>query len=240
MAGALSRLRSGAYGALAETRKAAAVTVVAVSAAFASTLAPAAAQAEVVIAALGDSLTQGFGLPPEQGFVPVLEGWLHTRGQDVRLVNAGVSGDTTAGGLSRVGWTLTPEIDAMIVALGGNDLLRGIDPSVSRANLDGILEAASAAGVEVLLIGISAPGNYGPEFKAAFEAMYPELADTHGALYEANFLAGLEAARDNGAQVGDVMQADAIHPNAKGVKIIVETLGPQVEALVERVLASEG
>ena len=91
---------------------------------------------KVTIAALGDSLTAGYGLPVDQGFVPQLQGWLDAEGADVTVLNAGVSGDTTAGGLSRVDWTLTPDVDAMIVALGGNDLLRGLDPSVSRANLD--------------------------------------------------------------------------------------------------------
>jgi len=193
-----------------------------------------AAQAEVVIAALGDSLTQGYGLPQEQGFVPVLESWLDARGNDVRLVNAGVSGDTTAGGLSRVGWTLTEDIDAMIVALGGNDVLRGIAPEVARANLEGILQAAGEAGVEVLLVGIGAPGNYGPDYRAAFEAMYPALADTHGALLASNFLGPLEAARDAGAPLSELMQPDGIHPSAQGVEIIVEGLGPAVEALIAR------
>ena len=120
-----------AYGAGREMRKAlvliAAVWPVAV------------AGEDIVVAALGDSLVQGFGLVPEEGFVPQLQAWLNARDIDARLINAGVSGDTTAGGLSRVAWTLTPEVDAMIVALGGNDLLRGIDPASSRTNLDGIL-----------------------------------------------------------------------------------------------------
>ena len=219
-------MRQGAYGARRSTRKATLGIALALSAT--------AAQAEVVIAALGDSLTQGYGLPQEQGFVPVLERWLEARGNDVRLVNAGVSGDTTAGGLSRVGWTLTDDIDAMIVALGGNDVLRGIDPEVSRTNLDGILQAASEAGVEVLLVGIGAPGNYGPDYRAAFEAMYPALADTHGALLEADFLAPLRAAQDGGAPLSELMQPDGIHPSARGVEIIVEGLGPAVEALIGR------
>ena len=90
----------------------------------------------LVLAALGDSLTQGYGLPAEDGFVPQLQNWLDQNGADVTVINAGVSGDTTAGGLSRVAWTMTPEVDGMIVTLGGNDLLRGIDPAVSRANLE--------------------------------------------------------------------------------------------------------
>ncbi|MEM8629915.1 MAG: arylesterase [Pseudomonadota bacterium] len=195
-------------------------------------LAPIAGSAEeVVVAALGDSLTQGFGLPPEAGFVPQLEGWLQDRGHDVRLINAGVSGDTTAGGLSRVGWTLTPDVDAMVVALGGNDLLRGIDPVASRANLKGILEAAAAADVPVLLVGMTAPGNYGPDFKEAFDTMYPELAAEFGTGYAESFFAGLGVGEDPAA-ARPFMQSDGIHPNAEGVVLIVEALGPEVEALI--------
>jgi acyl-CoA thioesterase-1 len=134
-------------------------------------LAGAAQADEVVIAALGDSLTQGYGLPAEQGFVPQLQAWLDAQGVEARLINAGVSGDTTAGGLSRVGWTLTPEVDAMIVTLGGNDLLRGLDPAQARSNISGILQAAKTADVEVLLVGMDAPGNYGPDYKAQFDAI---------------------------------------------------------------------
>ena len=186
---------------------------------------------EVVIAALGDSLTQGYGLPAEQGFVPQLEAWLQARGHEVRLINAGVSGDTTAGGLARIGWTLTPDVQALIVTLGGNDLLRGLPPEAARANLAGILEAAAGAGIEVLLIGMEAPLNYGPDYKAAFDAIYPNLAADYGSLYVESFLAPVVAAPDLRA----VMQADGIHPNADGVALIVEALGPAVEALVTRV-----
>ncbi len=189
---------------------------------------------EVTIAALGDSLTQGYGLPAEQGFVPQLEQWLQDQGQDATVINAGVSGDTTAGGLSRVDWTLTPDVDALIVTLGGNDLLRGIDPEVSRANLDGILNAASGAGVEVLLVGMQAPGNYGPEYKAAFDAMYPDLAEAYGTLYAESFFEGLGGAGTDPATLGDFMQADGIHPNASGVARIVEGLGPFVLDLARK------
>ena len=150
---------------------------------------------EVVVAALGDSLTQGYGLVPEQGFVPQLQGWIDEAGLDARVINAGVSGDTTAGGLSRVGWTLTPEVDAMIVALGGNDLLRGIDPEVSAANIEGILQAAAEAKVEVLLVGMEAPGNFGPAYKEAFDAIYPELAAKYGTVFAARRAFGLYAGR---------------------------------------------
>ena len=193
------------------------------------------AQAETVIAALGDSLTQGFGLPVEQGFVPQLERWLTEQGHDVRLINAGVSGDTTTGGLSRVDWTLTDDVDAMIVALGGNDLLRGIDPALSRANLDGILKAAQAKEVDVLLVGMEAPGNYGPDYKAAFDAMYPELAAAYDTLYLDSFFAGFGDARENPAALGAFMQGDGIHPNADGVGEIIKAIGPAVAELLSRV-----
>lgn len=190
---------------------------------------------EVVIAALGDSLTQGYGLVEAEGFVPQLQGWLEAQGTQVQLINAGVSGDTTAGGLSRAAWTLTPEVDAMILALGGNDLLRGIDPGVSRANLEGILQAAQAAEVEVLLVGMQAPGNYGPEFKAAFDAMYPELAQAYDVLYAPSFFEGLGVQDGDPASVRVYMQPDGIHPSAQGVARIVEGLGPYVLELIDQV-----
>ncbi|MGI3185620.1 arylesterase [Nioella aestuarii] len=186
---------------------------------------------EVVIAALGDSLTQGYGLPVDEGFVPQLEAWLQARGHEVRLINAGVSGDTTAGGLARIGWTLTDDVQALIVALGGNDLLRGLPPEAARANLAGILDAAAEAGVEVLLIGMEAPLNYGPDYKAAFDAIYPELAAEHGTLFVESFLAPVVTAPD----VQAMMQADGIHPNAEGVALIVGAIAIEVEALIARV-----
>lgn len=192
-----------------------------------------AVQAETLtIAALGDSLTQGYGLPVEDGFVPQLQAWLRDAGADVEVMNAGVSGDTTAGGLSRVAWTLTPDVDAMIVNLGGNDLLRGIDPAVSRANLDGILAAAEDAGVEVLLVGLDAPSNYGPAYEAAFEGMYPELAAGYSVdLYE-NFFAPLLAEANQAGARAQFMQADGIHPSAQGVAKIVDGIGPSVLELI--------
>ena len=192
---------------------------------------------EVLIAALGDSLTQGYGLVQDEGFVPQLERWLREQGADVRLINAGVSGDTTAGGLSRVGWTLTPDVDAMIVTLGGNDLLRGLSPEQARGNLEAILQAAQAAGVEVLLIGMQAPGNFGPEYKAQFDALYPELAEAYGTLYLESFFAGLseDGTVPDPATLGEWFQADAIHPNAAGVARIVQGIGPKVMELIGQV-----
>ncbi|KAA9010068.1 arylesterase [Histidinibacterium aquaticum] len=194
----------------------------------------AAAAQQATVAALGDSLTQGYGLPAEEGFVPTLEAWLREQGADVEIVNAGVSGDTTAGGLSRVDWTLTDEVDAMIVALGGNDMLRGIDPAVSRENLAGILDAAQKAEVEVLLVGMQAPGNYGPDYKAAFDAMYPELSEDYGTLLFPSFFEGFDMGEDI-SSAGEFMQSDGIHPNARGVEVIVEAMGPAVLDLVESI-----
>lgn len=191
---------------------------------------------EVVIAALGDSLTQGYGLPQQDGLVPQLERWLLARGQAVRLINAGVSGDTTAGGLARVGWTLGDDVDAMIVALGGNDLLRGIAPEMARANLDGILRAAEAADVEVLLVGLRAFNNFGPGYQAEFDAIYPDLAAEYGTLLMQDFLAAIMAPDADGQArvLPGYLQADGLHPNAAGVGRIVETMGPMVEALIAR------
>lgn len=208
--------------------------------AFAVILAPGVVAAqEVTIAALGDSLTQGYGLKQKNGFVPQLADWLNNEGvRNVRLINAGVSGDTTAGGLSRAEWTLTPDVDAMILTLGGNDLLRGFDPSISRANLDGILQVARDKNVDVLLIGLTAPTNYGPEYKQAFDAMYVDLAREYDTLYLPSFFAGITggaALRDTDPSlVTPFMQLDRIHPNPKGVTNIVAAIGPSVIELIER------
>ena len=189
-------------------------------------------RAETTVLAFGDSLTQGYGLPEQDGFVPQLSAWLEAQGVPVKVINAGVSGDTTAGGAARVAWSLTPEVDAMIVALGGNDLLRGIAPEVSRSNLDAILREATARDLPVLLVGLEAPGNYGAEYKAAFDAIYPELAQTYGVLYAQSFFQGLPAG--DPAALRAYVQADGIHPNAQGVALIVEGLGPDVLQLIEQ------
>lgn len=218
------------YGALGRAAKRGRAAFLAISVAFSL---PLAAQADTVIAALGDSLTQGYGLPAEQGFVPQLERWLNEQGHEVRMINAGVSGDTTAGGLSRIGWTLTDEVDALIVTLGGNDLLRGLPPEMTRDNLNGILATAQSKQVPVLLVGLTAPGNYGPDYKQAFEAIFPDLAATYGTLYAPSFLAPIEAALESGTPLSDMMQRDGIHPNANGVAMIVNALGPKVAQLID-------
>ncbi|SLN28708.1 Esterase TesA precursor [Roseovarius gaetbuli] len=184
----------------------------------------------VTVLALGDSLTQGYGLVEDQGFVPQMQKWIADQGLEARLVNGGVSGDTTTGGAARVEWSLTPEVDAMIVTLGGNDLLRGLDPAMSRGNIEEILKVAKAKGIEVLLVGMTAPGNYGAEYKADFDAIYPELSEAYGTLYAGNFFAGL--GEGSPADLQAYFQADGIHPNAEGVARIVEALGPKVVELI--------
>lgn len=199
-------------------------------AALALAVLPAAAPAEepLRLVALGDSLTQGYGLPAEQGLVPQLQDWLRKAGHDVIVINAGVSGDTTAGGLSRLDWTLADRPDAMIVALGGNDLLRGIDPAASRANLDAILARLDAEGVPAMLVGLPAPANYGPEFQQQFGSMFPDLARAHGATLYPDLLAPITRRYAAGESYRDLMQDDGLHPSAAGVRAIVAALGPAV------------
>lgn len=221
---------SKAYGVMRRVRNGVAVTLLMAGAAVAE---------PVTVVALGDSLTAGYGLAdPATGLVPQLEGWLKARGHDVVVQNAGVSGDTTAGGLARIGWALGPEADALIVTLGGNDLLRGIDPAASKANLEGILKEAAARKLPVLLVAMKAPGNFGPEYKAAFDAMYGDLSAAYGTLLADDFFGGLRAAGADPADPASMaafLQADGLHPNPEGVKLIVEGLGPKVEALLDRV-----
>ena len=179
------------------------------------------------LVALGDSLTAGYGLPPEQGFTIVLEKALKARGYDVQVVNAGVSGDTTAGGRARLEWTLGDRPDAMIVELGANDMLRGIDPAVARGNLDAILKAVTARKIPVLLTGMLASGTYGKAYVERFNSIYPDLAQTYGVPLYPFFLDGVATdARMN--------QGDGIHPNAAGVHKIVEGILPYVTRLLDQ------
>ncbi|KIC18448.1 arylesterase [Leisingera sp. ANG-DT] len=185
------------------------------------------------ITALGDSLVQGYGLPQGQGLVPQLERWLNENGAEVSLQNAGVSGDTTAGGAERAEWTLSDNPDGLIVLLGGNDMLRGLDPQEARGNLEQILQSAQSKGIKVLLIGMKAPRNYGPEYKQAFDAIYPELAAEYGAVLHPDAFAGIaaEAGNDPAAAQG-FMQDDGIHPNARGVALNAAAIGPAALQLV--------
>lgn len=188
----------------------------------------------VEIVALGDSLTAGYGLREEDGFVPKMQAWLDAQGLEAKLINAGVSGDTTAGGLSRAAWSLSDTTDAIMVALGGNDLLRGLDPALSRSNLDGIMKVAQEADLDILIVGMEAPGNYGPDYKTEFDSIYPDLAEAYGALYFPRFFEGLASIGETPAELRDVMQPDGIHPNAAGVDLIVEAMGPSFAALIDR------
>ncbi len=189
----------------------------------------------VKIAALGDSLVHGYGLPQDQGFVPQLQGWLRAKGAEVELINAGVSGDTTAGGAARIAWTLSDRPDGLIVLLGGNDLLRGIAPEAAKENLRVILAAAQAQDVEVMLIGMKAPRNYGPDYKVAFDAIYPDLAEEYGALLFEDAFAGMaEKSGGDTLAVQALLQGDGIHPNAAGVALNVAAAGPTALELVGR------
>ena len=189
-----------------------------------------AASAETRILALGDSLTAGYGLPAAESFVSRLGAALDLLERDVRVIDAGVSGDTTTGGLARLEWALSGGADAAIVALGSNDALRGIDPGVSRANLDRILSVLGQRNIPVLLAGMAAPRNLGADYVTAFDAIYPELADQHGVILYPFFLDGV-------AMVPSLNQDDGIHPNARGVEVIVERMVPYVVRLLERATA---
>ncbi|WP_293573693.1 arylesterase [Phaeobacter sp.] len=195
------------------------------------------AQAETLrIAALGDSLIQGYGLPQGDGWVPQLQAWLSAQGEDVEVINAGVSGDTTAGGAARVDWTLSDGPDGLIVALGGNDLLRGIAPEESRRNLTKILQVAQSRNLPVLLVGMEAPGNYGADFKESFDAIYPELAGEFDTLLHADSLAGMRAATGNDLRAASqYLQDDGIHPNKEGVALNIAAIGPVVQALIDQI-----
>jgi acyl-CoA thioesterase-1 len=188
---------------------------------------PSIAAAEPVsIVALGDSLTAGYGLAPGQSFPEQLERALRARGHDVTVANAGVSGDTASDGLARLEWSVPAEADAVIVEFGANDALRGIDPSVTRTALKGILEKLRARGQLALLAGMLAPRNLGAEYAAAFDAIYAELAEEYDVRLYPFFLEGVAAD-------AALNQPDGIHPTAEGVARIVEALLPDVEALVE-------
>lgn len=196
--------------------------------------APATAAETITVVAFGDSLTQGYGLPAEDGFAPQLERWLNDNGAGpVTVVNAGVSGDTTAGGLARLDWSIGPEADAVILELGANDALRGLDPAAAKANLDAMLTRLKRErGLPVLLAGMRAPLNWGAEYKAAFDGMYAELAETHQTPLYDFFLAGLADDLDAGGLDTELFLPNDFHPSAKGVALIVENIGPDVLALV--------
>jgi acyl-CoA thioesterase-1 len=186
--------------------------------------APAVAHVPVVLD-FGDSLTAGYGLMPDQAFPARLEEWLRTHGVPARVVNAGVSGDTTAGGLARLDWALADKPDLVILALGANDALRGIDPATVRANLDTMLKKIKAAGAKVLILGMLAPPNWGEAYNRAFDEIYPELAHVYEATLYPFFLEGV-------AMKPEFNQPDGLHPNERGVEVLVNRIGPVVAGLI--------
>jgi acyl-CoA thioesterase-1 len=188
----------------------------------------AAAERPARVLVLGDSLTSGYGLDDADAAFPArLQAALAARGRVVTVVNAGVAGDTTAGGRSRLDWALADRPDAVIVELGANDGLRGIAPAATRANLDAILARLKAMGVHVLLAGMLAPPNMGREYGHAFNGMFPALAEKHGVAFYPFFLDGV-AARPA------LNQPDGIHPNRRGVAEIVDRMLPHVLRLLNQ------
>jgi acyl-CoA thioesterase I len=187
-----------------------------------------AAHAETIkLLVLGDSIAAGFGLPASEALPARLEAKLRADGHDVRVINAGVSGDTTAAGLARLDWVLGEKPEFAIVELGANDMLRGVDPSLTRRNLDAILSKLAAAKVPALLMGMKAGRNLGTEYVNAFEAIYPELAQKHGIALYPFVLDGI-------ALDPALNQGDGIHPNARGVAVMVDRMAPYVVRLLQR------
>jgi acyl-CoA thioesterase-1 len=184
--------------------------------------------APIRILMLGTSLTQGYGLPPGTEIPVLLQAKLKAAGIDARVINAGVSGDTSAGGLSRVDWSLADHPDAAIVELGSNDALRGIPVAQTEKNLSGILAKLKAQHVPTLLLGMKAPRNLGPEYASAFDSLYPRLAKQYGAALYPFVLEGV-------ALNPKLNQADGLHPNPAGAKIIADRIFPDVKKLVESV-----
>jgi acyl-CoA thioesterase-1 len=191
---------------------------------------PLAAQSLQVVV-LGDSLTAGYGVAQADAFPAKLEAALRAKGHDVRVINAGVSGDTASGGLARLDWSLAGKVDAVILELGANDALRAIDPAVTRKSLDLIIGRLKERKVEVLLAGMQAPRNLGADYVSAFDRIYPELAKAHDVILYPFFLDGV-------ATETKLNQRDGIHPTAAGIDVIVARILPSVEQLIARVRAN--
>src|SRR3990170_1074532 len=185
-----------------------------------------------VIVAFGDSLTAGLGLPQDQAFPTQLEAALKARGNEITVINAGVSGDTAAAALKRLDWALPEDASAVIIELGANDALQGLPPEGTKAALAAIIETIKARGLPILLAGQEAPRNMGKDYVEAFRALYADLAERYGVIFYPFFLDGV-------ALNDDLIQADGIHPNAKGVAVIVEGILPKVEELLARIEAKD-
>lgn len=187
--------------------------------------------ADLKLVALGDSLTAGYQLAPGDGFAAQLQKALDAKGYSVEVVDAGVSGDTTSGGLSRLDWSVGEDADAVIVELGANDALRGIQPEITRKNIEAIVARLRERGIEVLVAGMLAPRNLGSEYAQAFDPIFSEVAKTHEALFYPFFLEGV-------ALDPDLSLSDGMHPNAEGVAVIVENILPKVEELLAKAQTS--
>lgn len=181
--------------------------------------------ADLKLVVLGDSLTAGYQLQAGEGFPEQLQKVLDARGHSVEVINAGVSGDTSTGGLARLDWSVGEGVDAVIVELGANDALRGLQPDVTRSNISEIVNRLQEKGVAVLLAGMLAPRNLGDDYAKAFDSIYSDIAEQEGVLLYPFFLDGV--ALDPNLNLGDGM-----HPNAKGVGVIVENILPKVEDLL--------
>lgn len=179
------------------------------------------------IVVLGDSLVAGYELAPDESFPAKLQAALDGRGVAARIVGAGVSGDTSSGGLARLDWSVPEGTDGVILELGANDMLRGVSPEATRENLTAIIERLRARGTEVLLAGMRAAPNLGPDYQARFDAIYPELAGRYDLLLDPFFLDGVTAVPQN-------LLPDRMHPNARGVDVMVERILPLVEEFVTR------
>jgi acyl-CoA thioesterase-1 len=213
--------RYGGFTAAVNSRIAAFLAIV-LSLAVATGAATVHAQTEPVkLAILGDSLAAGYGLAPAQAFPTRLQAALKDKGRNVTVINHGVSGDTTAGGLERIDWMMADKPDIVMVELGGNDMLRALDPGATERNLDAIVGKLKQAGATVWLVGMLAPRNFGSEYVQQFDGLYKKLADKHGVPLYPFFLDGV-------AQDPALNQPDGIHPNAKGVDVIVERILPFV------------
>ena len=188
------------------------------------------AQEKLHIVVFGDSLTAGFGLPADAAFPAQLAAALKNKGRDVRMTNAGVSGDTTSGGLARFDWAVPQDTDAVILELGANDALRGVSPKIARANLDAILSKLSARRIPVLIAGMRAPANWGADYVTEFNAMFAALAAKHQSLLYPFFMEGV-------IDRPKLKLADALHPNQAGVAEIVKRILPLVEQLLQRAAA---
>ena len=188
---------------------------------------PRAADRPVNIVAFGDSLTAGYGLPASEAFPAQLQRALSAKGFAVNVVNAGVSGDTSAGGLARLDWSVPDDTDAVILELGANDALRGFDPAIPRKALGTMLHRLGERNIPVLLCGMVAPPNMGDDYSRAFNSIYPDLAAEAGAILYPFFLTGVAADPK-------LNQGDGLHPTAAGVAVIVDRILPQVEELIAR------